>query len=192
MIYNQWDEGRCTAFTSCIPHKMLRAGIIAMYLAAAVTSTLSFPDISSTIPPNSHTRIKRCSCNNWMDKECIYFCHLDIIWINTGSQTLPYGLGSPRRRRRRATARCRCADIKDRNCVSFCHQNEAQSIADQKPRAAEEMLPLNYVLNLKKSQVHLLHVLRDIATNRGIMYARKLFPSTSSKLPSDSVWKRKR
>lgn len=28
-------------------------------------------------------RTKRCSCNSWEDKECIYFCHLDIIWINT-------------------------------------------------------------------------------------------------------------
>jgi len=28
-------------------------------------------------------RTKRCSCNSWLDKECIYFCHLDIIWVNT-------------------------------------------------------------------------------------------------------------
>lgn len=31
----------------------------------------------------SHIRTKRCSCNSWDDKECIYFCHLDIIWVNT-------------------------------------------------------------------------------------------------------------
>lgn len=30
-----------------------------------------------------HVRTKRCSCNSWDDKECIYFCHLDIIWVNT-------------------------------------------------------------------------------------------------------------
>lgn len=38
-------------------------------------------------PPESHLaappRTKRCSCNSWLDKECIYFCHLDIIWVNT-------------------------------------------------------------------------------------------------------------
>nr|1EDN_A Chain A, ENDOTHELIN-1 [Homo sapiens]1V6R_A Chain A, Endothelin-1 [synthetic construct]5GLH_B Chain B, Peptide from Endothelin-1 [Homo sapiens]6DK5_A Chain A, Endothelin-1 [Homo sapiens]6DK5_B Chain B, Endothelin-1 [Homo sapiens]8HCQ_L Chain L, Endothelin-1 [Homo sapiens]8HCX_D Chain D, Endothelin-1 [Homo sapiens]8IY5_L Chain L, Endothelin-1 [Homo sapiens]8IY6_L Chain L, Endothelin-1 [Homo sapiens] len=21
-----------------------------------------------------------CSCSSLMDKECVYFCHLDIIW----------------------------------------------------------------------------------------------------------------
>lgn len=30
-----------------------------------------------------HVRTKRCSCNSWDDKECVYFCHLDIIWVNT-------------------------------------------------------------------------------------------------------------
>lgn len=34
-------------------------------------------------PHLHHIRTKRCSCNNWDDKECIYFCHLDIIWVNT-------------------------------------------------------------------------------------------------------------
>lgn len=28
-------------------------------------------------------RTKRCSCSSLMDKECVYFCHLDIIWVNT-------------------------------------------------------------------------------------------------------------
>ncbi|EPY82900.1 endothelin-1 precursor [Camelus ferus] len=28
-------------------------------------------------------RSKRCSCSSLMDKECVYFCHLDIIWVNT-------------------------------------------------------------------------------------------------------------
>ncbi|EGV97108.1 Endothelin-2 [Cricetulus griseus] len=30
-----------------------------------------------------HLRFRRCSCNSWLDKECVYFCHLDIIWVNT-------------------------------------------------------------------------------------------------------------
>lgn len=31
----------------------------------------------------SHTRTKRCTCYSYKDKECVYYCHLDIIWINT-------------------------------------------------------------------------------------------------------------
>ncbi|NWT60431.1 EDN2 protein, partial [Erythrocercus mccallii] len=37
------------------------------------------PESHLAAPPRS----KRCSCNSWLDKECIYFCHLDIIWVNT-------------------------------------------------------------------------------------------------------------
>uniref|UniRef100_A0A4X2LVX9 Endothelin-2 n=1 Tax=Vombatus ursinus TaxID=29139 RepID=A0A4X2LVX9_VOMUR len=71
---------------------------------------------------SSHLRIKRCSCNSWLDKECVYFCHLDIIWVNTPGQTTPYGLGNPpRRRRRRALSRCECASSRDHTCATFCH-----------------------------------------------------------------------
>ncbi|KAL7887895.1 hypothetical protein AOLI_G00028690 [Acnodon oligacanthus] len=28
-------------------------------------------------------REKRCSCENLKDKECVYFCHIGIVWINT-------------------------------------------------------------------------------------------------------------
>lgn len=31
----------------------------------------------------AHRRARRCSCSSLMDEECVYFCHLDIIWINT-------------------------------------------------------------------------------------------------------------
>ncbi|KAM7372827.1 hypothetical protein PAMP_007723 [Pampus punctatissimus] len=65
-------------------------------------------------------RTKRCSCNSWDDKECIYFCHLDIIWINTPSKILPYGLGSPLSRRRRSTNRCECTNPADKTCSTFC------------------------------------------------------------------------
>ncbi|KAL2084970.1 hypothetical protein ACEWY4_020488 [Coilia grayii] len=34
-------------------------------------------------------RTKRCSCTNQMDSECHYFCHLDIIWVNTPSTEDP-------------------------------------------------------------------------------------------------------
>lgn len=29
------------------------------------------------------SRAKRCTCYSYKDKECVYYCHLDIIWINT-------------------------------------------------------------------------------------------------------------
>ncbi|CAK6975318.1 hypothetical protein PFLUV_G00152430 [Scomber scombrus] len=55
--------------------------------------------------------------------QCIYFCHLDIIWVNTPSKLLPYGLGSPLSRRRRSTKRCECANTADKICSNFCHKS---------------------------------------------------------------------
>ncbi|XP_070777783.1 endothelin-2 [Enoplosus armatus] len=69
-------------------------------------------------------RTKRCSCNSWDDKECIYFCHLDIIWVNTPSKLLPYGMGSPlSRRRRRSAGRCECLNPADKTCSGFCYKS---------------------------------------------------------------------
>ncbi|XP_024619700.1 endothelin-1 [Neophocaena asiaeorientalis asiaeorientalis] len=76
-------------------------------------------------------RTKRCSCSSLMDKECVYFCHLDIIWVNTPEHIVPYGLGSPSRTKRslkdffptKATdhrKRCQCASQKDKKCWNFC------------------------------------------------------------------------
>ncbi|KAG7220522.1 hypothetical protein INR49_018049 [Caranx melampygus] len=33
----------------------------------------------------AHRREKRCSCENQKDKECIFFCHIGIVWVNTPS-----------------------------------------------------------------------------------------------------------
>ncbi|KAK5855468.1 hypothetical protein PBY51_005569 [Eleginops maclovinus] len=81
-------------------------------------------------PPQAghHVRTKRCSCNSWDDKECIYFCHLDIIWVNTPSKLLPYGLGSPLSRRRRSAERCQCLNPADQTCSGFCQKSS------EKPR----------------------------------------------------------
>lgn len=43
---------------------------------------------AGTVPPPAaaaaaHRRARRCSCSSLLDEECVYFCHLDIIWINT-------------------------------------------------------------------------------------------------------------
>lgn len=80
-------------------------------------------------------RARRCTCFTYKDKECVYYCHLDIIWINTPEQTVPYGLSSYRGhfRSRRSTAlfprspepskwtlRCACAASHDPTCERFC------------------------------------------------------------------------
>uniref|UniRef100_K7F9U0 Endothelin-1 n=1 Tax=Pelodiscus sinensis TaxID=13735 RepID=K7F9U0_PELSI len=80
-------------------------------------------------------RSKRCSCSTLMDKECVYFCHLDIIWINTPERIVPYGLGGPSRPRRsvedtaprkqlESSKRCQCANQKDKKCLNFCQTGE--------------------------------------------------------------------
>ncbi|KAF6284300.1 endothelin 3 [Rhinolophus ferrumequinum] len=80
-------------------------------------------------------RARRCTCFTYKDKECVYYCHLDIIWINTPEQTVPYGLsnyrGSSRGRRSAGlfprshqplkwTPRCTCVQGDDRACARFC------------------------------------------------------------------------
>ncbi|XP_036438532.1 endothelin-1 [Colossoma macropomum] len=67
-------------------------------------------------------REKRCSCENLKDKECVYFCHIGIVWINTPSQIIPYGVGSLQMRIRRDVARCRCRNKSDAECLKFCSQ----------------------------------------------------------------------
>ncbi|XP_066530866.1 endothelin-2 [Hoplias malabaricus] len=83
-------------------------------------------------------RTKRCSCSNWMDTECIYFCHLDIIWVNTPSKITPYGLGSPLSRRRRSSSassssssRCHCSAPGDITCSRFCLSSSVENPLDR-------------------------------------------------------------
>ncbi|KAK2821605.1 hypothetical protein Q7C36_020948 [Tachysurus vachellii] len=73
-------------------------------------------------------RVKRCTCYTYKDKECVYYCHLDVIWVNTPERIVPYGMSSYRgsqRARRSATEggkmqRCVCALQSDSHCNSFC------------------------------------------------------------------------
>ncbi|XP_073928525.1 endothelin-3 isoform X2 [Castor canadensis] len=83
-------------------------------------------------------RARRCTCFTYKDKECVYYCHLDIIWINTPEQTVPYGLsnyrGSFRGKRSsgpflgssqplsQTPLRCACVGTDDKACVRFCMQ----------------------------------------------------------------------
>uniref|UniRef100_A0A3B4UHK8 Endothelin-like toxin domain-containing protein n=1 Tax=Seriola dumerili TaxID=41447 RepID=A0A3B4UHK8_SERDU len=75
-------------------------------------------------------RTKRCACSSLLDSECHYFCHLDIIWINTPSKTTVYGLGSILARRRRSTGRCTCAKADDQSCTNFCQHSFSQEAQD--------------------------------------------------------------
>ncbi|KAA0708054.1 Endothelin-3 [Triplophysa tibetana] len=84
----------------------------------------------ASCPKCQRRRAKRCTCYTYKDKECVYYCHLDIIWINTPEHTLPYGLSSYRGvQRTRRTAektsgvqRCSCALRHDRKCTAFCSE----------------------------------------------------------------------
>ncbi|XP_053569081.1 endothelin-1 [Bombina bombina] len=94
------------------------------------SNTVEAASSRSSGSPSRLRRVKRCSCSSLMDKECVYFCHLDIIWINTPERTVPYGLGGPRMRRAlqdtdaeklpESTHRCSCAKSKDNTCLDFC------------------------------------------------------------------------
>uniref|UniRef100_A0A4W3HET7 Endothelin-like toxin domain-containing protein n=1 Tax=Callorhinchus milii TaxID=7868 RepID=A0A4W3HET7_CALMI len=65
-------------------------------------------------------RERRCSCTNMQDTECVYFCHVGIVWVNTPGQVVPYGLGTPVGRRKRELSRCLCAKLRDPKCHRFC------------------------------------------------------------------------
>lgn len=91
---------------------------------------------ASSGTPGSHVRTKRCSCATFLDKECVYFCHLDIIWVNTPERVVSYGLGSAQRTRRAAPdfrtprggggPRCRCLRESDSTCRDFCRPEQRQ------------------------------------------------------------------
>uniref|UniRef100_A0AAQ4PG56 Endothelin-like toxin domain-containing protein n=1 Tax=Gasterosteus aculeatus aculeatus TaxID=481459 RepID=A0AAQ4PG56_GASAC len=81
-------------------------------------------------------RTKRCACSSLLDSECHYFCHLDIIWVNSASTTTVFGLGSAPSRRRRSVGRCTCANLDDHSCIVFCHHR-----ADKAEASGSRMSP---------------------------------------------------
>ncbi|XP_074540423.1 endothelin-2 [Halichoeres trimaculatus] len=98
--------------------------------------------------PTQRVRVKRCACSSQLDSECHYFCHLDIIWINTPSKTTAYGLGNSLSRRRRSTSRCTCANPDDQTCNNFCYHSPGS-------------IPLKE--SIKKPQRDILSILRASA-----------------------------
>ncbi|XP_051041153.1 endothelin-3 [Phodopus roborovskii] len=103
----------------------------------------------------AHHRPRRCTCFTYKDKECVYYCHLDIIWINTPEQIVPYGLsnfrGSLRGKRSsgpfpensqpspRTRLRCACMGTDDKACEHFCaHATDVNSDSRGAGRPAAE------------------------------------------------------
>ncbi|XP_075962606.1 endothelin-1 [Anarhichas minor] len=79
------------------------------------------PTASTDTQLRRHVRTKRCSCATFMDNECVYFCHLDIIWVNTPERVVSYGLGNaPRTKRAVSDSRCQCLRQNDIACRNFC------------------------------------------------------------------------
>ncbi|XP_053309801.1 endothelin-3 [Spea bombifrons] len=98
----------------------------------------------------AHRRARRCTCYTYKDKECVYYCHLDIIWINTPERTVPYGLSNYRAKRSTENAqghsetmpRCSCEDAADKPCTRFCSRSSRSSQRKRRDR------------QLNKRQIH--------------------------------------
>ncbi|XP_041815334.1 uncharacterized protein si:ch211-202p1.5 [Chelmon rostratus] len=108
-----------------------------LYPLASSTFSLTNPTAEegplAQLTHTAHRREKRCSCENQKDKECIFFCHIGIVWVNTPSHVVPYGFGSLRLRR--DLSRCLCTDTQDRECLSFCSvqtQTKGGNVADKR------------------------------------------------------------
>ncbi|XP_056619752.1 endothelin-2 [Triplophysa dalaica] len=107
----------------------ISAVVLILEQQAHTASVLIGPSHANRSPPvNSslqmHRRVKRCSCENLKDKECVYFCHIGIVWVDTPSQVVPYGVGSLQVRLRRDVKRCFCRDKRDSKCLQFCSRVE--------------------------------------------------------------------
>uniref|UniRef100_A0A8C4TUI4 Endothelin-3 n=1 Tax=Falco tinnunculus TaxID=100819 RepID=A0A8C4TUI4_FALTI len=95
-------------------------------------------------------RARRCTCYTYKDKECVYYCHLDIIWINTPERTVPYGLSNYRGsfRGKRSTGqfqsalqpsfRCSCLDSYDNQCMQFCRRMQDRRRSHGSMKKTEE------------------------------------------------------
>ncbi|KAM9688186.1 LOW QUALITY PROTEIN: endothelin-2 [Trichechus inunguis] len=104
--------------------------LVALHEGKGQTAAATEQPAPSARAWGAHLRPRRCSCSSWLDKECVYFCHLDIIWVNTPGQTAPYGLGNPPRRRRRSLPRrCECTSARDSTCATFCHRRPGRAHA---------------------------------------------------------------
>nr|XP_032829656.1 endothelin-3-like [Petromyzon marinus] len=83
----------------------MRLCLYAALVSALVAQLLAGDAAAAGGPAAGRTRTKRCSCATFLDRECIYYCHLDIIWVNSPEKTVPYGVGSRGRSRRHVDPR---------------------------------------------------------------------------------------
>ncbi|NWZ24096.1 EDN2 protein, partial [Asarcornis scutulata] len=144
----------------------------------------------------AHLRTKRCSCNSWLDKECIYFCHLDIIWVNTPGHTAPYGLGSPPRRRKRSLSRCECSHSRDSICTNFCQPKPGYRQGLKLPASSGTSMKAPQSNDRKPSPHGLLRALRDLADS-SLQFSKQQRYSQRNAQPTvfpwkKSIWKKKR
>ena len=67
------------------PDPPLHFSLPPVHAGKSQAATTPTPEQPAPLPRarGSHLRTRRCSCSSWLDKECVYFCHLDIIWVNT-------------------------------------------------------------------------------------------------------------
>ncbi|XP_048392163.1 endothelin-2 isoform X1 [Stegostoma tigrinum] len=100
------------------PH-LIPAGNSELLAADLAGSEMEHDQGLGEVHPSLH-REKRCSCSNMQDTECVYFCHVGIVWVNTPGQVVPYGLGNPLKLRKRELTRCFCTKGKDAKCRAFC------------------------------------------------------------------------
>ncbi|XP_056337540.1 endothelin-1 [Danio aesculapii] len=108
---------------------------------------------SASAAPQIHRRERRCSCENLKDKECVYFCHIGIVWVDTPSQVIPYGMGS---RLRRDVERCHCINRKDSKCLRFCSylslqkKDEISTFRRYQPRNYKERYKFSFLQMLRR------------------------------------------
>ncbi|XP_004554218.1 endothelin-3b [Maylandia zebra] len=108
-------------------------------LDSKVSGSRGSADSQLSETTEAKSRQKRCTCYSYKDKECVYYCHLDIIWINTPERTVPYGMSNYRGRQRKRrgvqpsqhegaeTPRCRCVVTDaDPECRDFCLSSSIQ------------------------------------------------------------------
>ncbi|KAG7260041.1 hypothetical protein CRUP_024313 [Coryphaenoides rupestris] len=90
--------------------------------------------------PVSRRREKRCSCENPRDKECVYFCHVGILWVNT-PRRLSTPIGSreaPRPRRGNLRLAEPVAVVTETAVSGFLSRTRGTNLRDRKDTAGPE------------------------------------------------------
>uniref|UniRef100_A0A3Q0QTI5 Endothelin-like toxin domain-containing protein n=1 Tax=Amphilophus citrinellus TaxID=61819 RepID=A0A3Q0QTI5_AMPCI len=77
MTSSLWQSSRITVILKIITNNVFC--LCAPARSVASSSVEEDPLVQLT----AHRREKRCSCENQKDKECIFFCHIGIVWVNT-------------------------------------------------------------------------------------------------------------